>query len=69
MPPKLVEPMAALRFNADRYCPTLDEAILCDFITEVAAADEDGVEVVALDRFTSARRDIRGLLLWIRRHP
>lgn len=120
LPPKMVEPMAALRFNADRYCPTLDQAILCDFITEghfgrhlrrmrdcyagrfqafihcvretaggfldvpaipaglhavaflrdgaspaklVGAAQEDGVEVTALDRYTIARRDIRGLLL------
>jgi len=120
LPGKLVESMAALRFNADRYCPTLDQAILCDFITEghfgrhlrrmrdcysgrfqafihcvretaggfldvpeipaglhaaaflrkgaspakvVGAAEEDGVEVVALDRYTIARRDIRGLLL------
>jgi GntR family transcriptional regulator/MocR family aminotransferase len=29
----------------------------------VGAAKEDGVEVTALDRYTIARRDIRGLLL------
>jgi GntR family transcriptional regulator/MocR family aminotransferase len=120
VPGRMVEPMAALRFNADRYCSTLDQAILCDFITEghfgrhlrrmrecyhgrfrtlieallksagapldvpeipaglhaaaflqngiaptqaVTAAKENGVEVMALDRFSIARRDIRGLLL------
>jgi GntR family transcriptional regulator/MocR family aminotransferase len=33
LPPNLVEPFAELRFQADRYKPQLDQAILCDFIT------------------------------------
>jgi GntR family transcriptional regulator / MocR family aminotransferase len=34
VPPALLEPLLALRFNTDRHAPTLDQAILCDFITE-----------------------------------
>jgi GntR family transcriptional regulator/MocR family aminotransferase len=34
LPPNLVESFAELRFHADRYTPQLDQAILCDFITE-----------------------------------
>jgi GntR family transcriptional regulator / MocR family aminotransferase len=34
LPEPLVEPLAALRFNVDRYSSTLEQAILCDFISE-----------------------------------
>jgi GntR family transcriptional regulator/MocR family aminotransferase len=34
VPPALLEPLLTLRSNTDRYAPTLDQAILCDFIAE-----------------------------------
>jgi GntR family transcriptional regulator/MocR family aminotransferase len=34
LPPNLVESFVELRFHVDRYTPQLDQAILCDFITE-----------------------------------
>lgn len=34
LPPAWVEPLAAYRFEVDRYTPTLNQAILADFITE-----------------------------------
>ena len=34
VPPALLEPLLTLRIDTDRHAPTLDQAILCDFITE-----------------------------------
>jgi GntR family transcriptional regulator/MocR family aminotransferase len=34
VPPALLEPLLTLRASTDRYASTLDQAILCDFITE-----------------------------------
>ncbi len=34
VPDPLIEPLAALRFNVDRYSATVDQTILCDFICE-----------------------------------
>jgi GntR family transcriptional regulator/MocR family aminotransferase len=34
VPPPLLEPLLALRFDTDRTAPTLEQAILCDFIEE-----------------------------------
>ena len=34
LPPSLIEPMLELRFAVDRHPPSVDQAILCDFITE-----------------------------------
>ena len=34
LPHSLVEPFAALRFHTDRYSPQIEQAILCEFISE-----------------------------------
>src|SRR6266545_4621886 len=67
LPEPLVEPLAALRFNVDRYSSTLEQAILCDFITEGHLARHirrmrqpyAGRLEAFLD---AARRHLRGLL-------
>jgi GntR family transcriptional regulator/MocR family aminotransferase len=63
----MIERFAAARFVSDRFSPTLDQAILCDFISEGHLARHvrrmRSLYEERLDAFTAAvRRQLQGLL-------